>query len=342
MGLIIVKVLVTGGAGYIGSHTVVSLLENNHHVIVLDNLSNSSADVLKRIHAITGRELVFYQGDVRDFPLLQDIFSKHSIDAVMHFAGLKSVGDSVLNPIEYYDNNVSGSLSLIKAMKKAGVFTLIFSSTATVYGNPQSLPIYENMPTGQTINPYGTSKYMVERILHDIAAADKRFSMIVLRYFNPIGAHTSGLIGESPNGIPNNLLPYICQVASGKLAQLSVFGNDYPTHDGSGVRDYIHVVDLAYGHILAMNKHHKNSGVHIYNLGTGRGYSVFEIIQSFERVNKVHIPYSITKRRDGDIAICYANVDKANRILQWQAKYNLDDMLKDAWHWQQYLSQSNN
>ncbi|MBR7058986.1 MAG: UDP-glucose 4-epimerase GalE [Neisseriaceae bacterium] len=336
------KVLVTGGAGYIGSHTVVSLLENNHHVIVLDNLSNSSADVLKRIHAITGRELVFYQGDVRDFSLLQDIFSKHSIDAVMHFAGLKSVGDSVLNPIEYYDNNVSGSLSLIKAMKKAGVFTLIFSSTATVYGNPQSLPIYENMPTGQTINPYGTSKYMVERILHDIAAADKRFSMIVLRYFNPIGAHTSGLIGESPNGIPNNLLPYICQVASGKLAQLSVFGNDYPTHDGSGVRDYIHVVDLAYGHILAMNKHHKNSGVHIYNLGTGRGYSVFEIIQSFERVNKVHIPYSITKRRDGDIAICYANVDKANRILQWQAKYNLDDMLKDAWHWQQYLSQSNN
>lgn len=334
--------LVTGGAGYIGSHTVVSLLENNHHVIVLDNLSNSSADVLKRIHAITGRELVFYQGDVRDFSLLQDIFSKHSIDAVMHFAGLKSVGDSVLNPIEYYDNNVSGSLSLIKAMKKAGVFTLIFSSTATVYGNPQSLPIYENMPTGQTINPYGTSKYMVERILHDIAAADKRFSMIVLRYFNPIGAHTSGLIGESPNGIPNNLLPYICQVASGKLDQLSVFGNDYPTHDGSGVRDYIHVVDLAYGHILAMNKHHKNSGVHIYNLGTGRGYSVFEIIQSFERVNKVHIPYSITKRRDGDIAICYANVDKANRILQWQAKYNLDDMLKDAWHWQQYLSQSNN
>lgn len=334
--------LVTGGAGYIGSHTVVSLLENNHHVIVLDNLSNSSADVLKRIHAITGRELVFYQGDVRDFSLLQDIFSKHSIDAVMHFAGLKSVGDSVLNPIEYYDNNVSGSLSLIKAMKKAGVFTLIFSSTATVYGNPQSLPIYENMPTGQTINPYGTSKYMVERILHDIAAADKRFSMIVLRYFNPIGAHASGLIGEYPNGIPNNLLPYICQVASGKLAQLSVFGNDYPTHDGSGVRDYIHVVDLAYGHILAMNKHHKNSGVHIYNLGTGRGYSVFEIIQSFERVNKVHIPYSITKRRDGDIAICYANVDKANSILQWQAKYNLDDMLKDAWHWQQYLSQSNN
>ena len=332
------NVLVTGGTGYIGSHTVVSLLENNHQVIVLDNLSNSSVDVIDRIHKICGKELIFYQGDVRDFALLQDIFSKHNIDAVMHFAGLKSVSESINNPIEYYENNVSGSLSLIKAMKEAGVFTLIFSSTATVYGNPATLPIHENMPTGNTSNPYGTSKYIVERILQDVAASDKRLSVVILRYFNPIGAHTSALIGELPNGIPNNLLPYICQVAMGKLQQLSVFGDDYPTADGSGVRDYIHVMDLADGHILAMNKHHQDSGVFIYNLGTGRGYSVFEIIKAFERVNKVKIPYCVTDRRAGDVAVCYADALYANQKLQWQTRFNLDDMLKDAWRWQQNLA----
>ena len=299
-------ILVTGGAGFIGSHTTVQLLNANHDVVILDNLSNSSAEVLQRIKQITGKEVQFYQGDVRDRLLLQQIFAQHQIEHVLHFAGLKAVGESVREPLKYYDNNVSGSLILVEEMANAGVFNLVFSSSATVYGTPATVPISETAITGGTTNPYGTSKYMVERMLMDIQAADQRWSMTLLRYFNPVGAHESGLIGEDPNGIPNNLLPYICQVAVGKLAQLSVFGNDYPTSDGTGVRDYIHVMDLADGHLCAMRTAQNQPGVHIYNLGTGQGYSVLEIIQAFEQASGKKIPYQIAPRRAGDIASCFA------------------------------------
>lgn len=328
-------ILVTGGAGFIGSHTTVQLLNANHDVVILDNLSNSSAEVLQRIKQITGKEVQFYQGDVRDRLLLQQIFAQHQIEHVLHFAGLKAVGESVREPLKYYDNNVSGSLILVEEMANAGVFNLVFSSSATVYGTPATVPISETAITGGTTNPYGTSKYMVERMLMDIQAADQRWSMTLLRYFNPVGAHESGLIGEDPNGIPNNLLPYICQVAAGKLAQLSVFGNDYPTSDGTGVRDYIHVMDLADGHLCAMRTAQNQAGVHIYNLGTGQGYSVLEIIQAFEQASGKKIPYQIAPRRAGDIASCFANPQLARQKLGWQAQRDLNSMMTDAWHWQQ-------
>ena len=327
-------VLVTGGAGYIGSHTVVQLLNSGHEVVILDNLCNSSAKVLSRLEQICSQAATFYQGDIRDRALLQHIFQKHRIKAVMHFAGLKSVGESVSNPIQYYDNNVCGSLVLAEEMTKADIFNIVFSSSATVYGDPPTVPITENMPVGGTTNPYGTSKYMTERMLSDIQLADPRWSVVLLRYFNPVGAHQSGLIGENPNGIPNNLLPYVCQVATGKLAELSVFGSDYPTADGTGVRDYIHVVDLANGHLKAMDAKQNQPGVHIYNLGTGNGYSVLDIVKAFEAASGVLIPYRLAPRRSGDIATCYADPAKTAAEIGWCAEHNLFDMMQDAWRWQ--------
>jgi UDP-glucose 4-epimerase len=328
-------ILVTGGAGFIGSHTTIQLLNAGHDVVIIDNLCNASPAVLQRLTRITGKEVAFYQGDIRDRGLLQDIFARHCIEHVLHFAGLKAVGESVREPLKYYDNNVGGSLILVEEMAKAGVFNLVFSSSATVYGTPATVPIDESAATGGTTNPYGTSKYMVERMLMDIQAADARWSMTLLRYFNPVGAHESGLIGEDPNGIPNNLLPYICQVAVGKLAQLSVFGDDYPTADGTGVRDYIHVMDLADGHLSAMRATGNRPGVHIYNLGTGQGYSVLEIVRAFEAASGQKIPYQIVPRRAGDIASCYANPERAAQELGWQAQRDLACMMADAWRWQE-------
>lgn len=327
------NILVTGGTGFIGAHTVVELLQLKHQVIIIDNLSNSHANVLTRIEKICGEKPQFYQGDIRDRVLLDRIFSEHNIDAVIHFAALKAVGESVQKPLSYYDNNVNGTLTLLEAMQQAGVHNIIFSSSATVYGDPKRVPIQEDDPTGNTTNPYGTSKYFVERILQDLQKANPHWRVVLLRYFNPIGAHPSGLIGELPNGIPNNLLPYICQVAAGKLPELSVFGNDYPTNDGTGVRDYIHVVDLARGHTAALNN--TQAGCHIYNLGTGQGYSVLEIIEAFQNASGQKVPYRILPRRDGDIATCYANPQKAYTELNWQAQYNLNTMMTDAWRWQQ-------
>ena len=328
------SILVTGGTGFIGSHTTVSLIEAGYDVVILDNLCNSSAKILPRLKEITGKDITFYQGDIRDRAMLQKIFAEHQIKTVMHFAGLKAVGESNALPIKYYDCNVSGSLILAEEMAKAGVFSMVFSSSATVYGNPVRTPITEDMPVGGTTNPYGTSKYMVERILADIQKADPRWSMILLRYFNPVGAHKSGLIGEYPNGTPNNLLPYICQVASGKLPYLSVFGNDYNTPDGTGVRDYIHVVDLAEGHVKAMEANSRNSGVFVYNLGTGNGYSVLEIIKAFENASGLSIPYQIKPRRSGDIAVCFADPSYTNRQIAWKAQRDLAAMMTDSWRWQ--------
>lgn len=328
------NILVTGGAGYIGSHTALQLLAAGHHVIIIDNLVNASAKVPERLAEISGCRIPFYHGDVRDRALLQHIFADHPVETVMHFAGLKAVGESVREPLRYYDNNVSGSLILFEEMARAEIFNVVFSSSATVYGDPATVPISENMPTGATTNPYGTSKHMVERMLNDIQTADSRWSAVLLRYFNPVGAHTSGRIGENPNGIPNNLLPYVCQVATGKLAKLPVFGADYPTADGTGVRDYIHVLDLADGHLKAMEKHQNQSGLHVYNLGTGCGYSVLDIIHAFEQANNMTIPYQISPRRAGDIAVCYANPAKAASALGWRAVRSLHDMMRDAWRWQ--------
>ena len=327
------SILVTGGTGFIGSHTAVSLIEASYDVVILDNLCNSSAQIMPRLKEITGKDITFYQGDIRDRAMLQKIFAEQEIETVMHFAGLKAVGESVAEPMKYYDNNVSGSLILAEEMAKAGVFSIVFSSSATVYGDPARTPITEDMPVGGTTNPYGTSKYMVERILADIQKADPRWSVILLRYFNPVGAHKSGLIGEYPNGIPNNLLPYICQVASGKLAELSVFGNDYPTPDGTGVRDYIHVVDLADGHLKAMQAKAKESGVHIYNLGTGNGYSVLDMVKAFEAASGLDIPYQIKPRRDGDIAVCFADPAFTESQIGWKAQFGLTQMMKDSWRW---------
>lgn len=327
-------ILITGGAGYIGSHTALELLQAGCAVVIVDNLSNASPKVLDRLAQIGGKNIPFYQGDIRNRALLQRIFAEHPIQTVMHFAGLKAVGESVRQPIQYYDNNVSGSLILAEEMAKAGVFNIVFSSSATVYGDPQTVPITETMPTGSTTNPYGTSKHMVERMLSDIQAADARWSVILLRYFNPVGAHQSGKIGENPNGIPNNLLPYICQVACGKLKELAVFGNDYPTPDGTGVRDYIHVVDLAQGHLKAMQKHQDNAGLHIYNLGTGKGYSVLEMVAAFEAASGQKVPYCIQPRREGDIATCFADPQKAAQNLHWHAERDLPTMMADAWRWQ--------
>lgn len=327
-------ILVTGGAGYIGSHTVVELLNVGEEVVVLDNLCNSSSKSLQRVSEITGKSVKFYQGDILDSVLLAKIFAENQIKSVIHFAGLKAVGESVRKPAEYYMNNVTGSLILMQEMKKAGVWNFVFSSSATVYGDPEIVPITENCKVGGTTNPYGTSKFMVERILTDIAKAEPQFSVTILRYFNPVGAHKSGLIGEDPSGIPNNLLPYISQVAIGKLAQLSVFGSDYDTHDGTGVRDYIHVVDLAIGHLKALNRHQDDAGLHIYNLGTGSGYSVLDMVKAFEKVNNIHIPYQLVARRQGDIATCYSDPSLAKQELGWVAERGLEDMMKDTWNWQ--------
>ena len=328
------SILVTGGAGYIGSHTVVELMNAGKEVVVLDNLCNSSPKSLDRVKQITGKNVKFYQGDVMDPLLLQKIFNENQITSVIHFAGLKAVGESVQKPAEYYMNNITGSLVLIQEMRKAGVWNFVFSSSATVYGDPEIIPITENCQVGGTTNPYGTSKLMVEQILTDIAKAEPRFSFTILRYFNPVGAHESGLIGEDPNGIPNNLLPYISQVAIGKLPQLSVFGSDYPTHDGTGIRDYIHVVDLAIGHLKALNRHENDAGLHIYNLGTGIGYSVLDMVHAFEKANDINIPYKLVERRPGDIATCYSDPSLAAKELNWTAERDLQAMMKDTWNWQ--------
>lgn len=327
-------VLVTGGAGFIGSHTVVELLQAGYEVVIIDNFSNSSPLVLSRIEEITGKRPLLIEGDIRDRALLDDVFKQHEIDAVVHFAGLKAVGESVQKPLEYYDNNVSGSVVLFEAMRDAGVKRLVFSSSATVYGDPEEIPISENCPIGVPTNPYGMSKLMVERILQDLVVAEADFSVALLRYFNPIGAHESGLIGENPSGIPNNLLPYVTQVAIGKLAQLSVFGSDYPTVDGTGVRDYIHVVDLAKGHLAALNYLQRSQGCHVWNLGTGQGYSVLQIIKAFEEATGITIPYELVERRAGDIAECWSNPQKAFEDLGWKTEYSLEEMMQHSWNWQ--------
>lgn len=328
------RVLVTGGAGFIGSHTVVELLQCGYEVVIIDNFSNSSPLVLARIEEITARRPLMVEGDIRERSLLDDVFKQHPIDAVVHFAGLKAVGESVQKPLEYYDNNVSGSLVLFEAMRDAGVKRLVFSSSATVYGDPEEIPISENCPIGVPTNPYGMSKLMVERILQDLVVAEAGFSVGLLRYFNPIGAHESGLIGENPNGIPNNLLPYVTQVAIGKLEKLSVFGSDYPTVDGTGVRDYIHVVDLAKGHLAALDYLCKSTGCHTWNLGTGQGYSVLQIIDAFEKATGEKVPYQLVERRAGDIAECWSNPVKAEKELAWKAEYGLEDMMRHSWKWQ--------
>jgi UDP-glucose 4-epimerase len=330
-------ILVTGGTGYIGSHTVVELLAAGHEVAILDNLSNSRHEVVDRIEKIAGRRPVFVEGDIRDADLLDTLFARHTFSAVIHFAGLKAVGESVSKPLEYYENNVHGSMALFSAMQRHGVKRLVFSSSATVYGDPDSLPIREDAPLRAT-NPYGRTKLMIEEILRDIVQANPEWQVAILRYFNPIGAHRSGLIGEAPNGIPNNLLPYVAQVATGKLARLSVFGGDYPTADGTGVRDYIHVVDLALGHLKALNYLNTHAGLHAYNLGTGKGYSVLEIVQAFEQASGRKVPYEVTARRPGDIASCYADPEKASTELGWKAERGLGEMCADAWRWQCHSS----
>ncbi|MDK7758033.1 UDP-glucose 4-epimerase GalE [Providencia rettgeri] len=328
------QVLVTGGLGYIGSHTCVQMIQQGMQPVILDNLHNANLEVLNRIEAITGVKPVFYQGDVRDGQILESIFANHQIHSVIHFAGLKAVGESVQKPIEYYDVNVNGTLVLVESMKKAGVKSLIFSSSATVYGEPEHIPLTEEASVGNTNSPYGTSKYMVERILTDLNIADSEWSISLLRYFNPVGAHNSGLMGEDPNGIPNNLTPFIAQVAVGRRKELAVFGGDYPTKDGTGVRDYIHVMDLADGHIAALNKVSQQAGLHIYNLGTGTGTSVLEVLAAFEKAVGKPIPYTISARRPGDIAEYWSTPAKAERDLGWTAKYSIQDMADDVWRWQ--------
>ena len=326
------KVLVTGGLGFIGSHTVVELLNNGYEVIVVDNLSNSSLDVVDSIKEITGKDFVYYNCDVCSIDALEEIFSNNDIDSVIHFAGYKAVGESVTKPIMYYENNLISTLHLCEVMMRHNCMKIIFSSSATVYGTPKKLPITEDQPVGDTTNPYGTSKYMIERILKDITISNKDFTAVVLRYFNPVGAHKSGLIGEKPNGIPNNLMPYIVRVASGELEILSVFGNDYDTHDGTGVRDYIHVVDLAKGHLKALEKAGKSKGIYYYNLGTGTGYSVLDLVTNFEKVNGVKVPYKIVDRRPGDIASCYSDPSLALNDLGWKAELGLEDMMRDSYN----------
>lgn len=328
------RILVTGGAGYIGSHTCVELLNLSYEVVVVDNLCNSSEESLNRVEKITGKKPVFYKADLLDKEALEDIFSKEKVDAVIHFAGLKAVGESVAKPLEYYHNNITGTLILCDVMRKHGVKKIIFSSSATVYGDPAFVPITEECPKGQITNPYGQTKGMLEQILTDLHTADAEWSVIILRYFNPVGAHKSGLIGEDPAGIPNNLTPYITQVAVGKLKEVGVFGNDYDTPDGTGVRDYIHVVDLAVGHVKALAKLQEENQVRIYNLGTGHGYSVLQMIQAFSKACDKEIPYSIKPRRPGDIAACYAEPALAKKELGWEAQRGLEEMCEDGWRWQ--------
>ena len=328
------NVLVTGGAGYIGSHTCVELLERGYGVIVADNLVNSSAKSLERVQQITGKSLDFYEIDVRDRAALDRIFEKHDINCAIHFAGLKAVGESVSMPLEYYDNNLNSTITLCRAMKDHGVKNIVFSSSATVYSGDNEMPLRESSHTGMCTNPYGWTKYMSEQILRDTAFADEEWSIALLRYFNPIGAHSSGLIGEDPRGIPNNLMPFISQVAVGRRDHLNVFGNDYDTHDGTGVRDYIHVVDLARGHVCAIEYMQKHKGENVFNLGTGMGYSVLDMVKAFERVTGIKIPYEIVARRPGDLATVYSSPDKSTELLGWKAQYNLDDMCRDTWAWQ--------
>lgn len=328
------NVLVTGGAGYIGSHTCVELLEAGHQVIVLDNLYNASEEALNRVREITGKPVKFYKGDIADAPLLEKIFEEDKPDVCIHFAGLKAVGESVEKPLEYYQNNIAGTLNLLLVMRKYNMKNMIFSSSATVYGDPAFVPITEECPKGQCTNPYGWTKSMLEQIFMDLYRADNDWNIILLRYFNPIGAHKSGKMGENPNGIPNNLMPYITQVAAGKREKLGVFGNDYDTPDGTGVRDYIHVVDLAKGHVKAINKIKENPGVKIYNLGTGKGYSVLDVVKAFEKACGKKIPYEIKPRRAGDIATCYSNATLAKKELGWEAEYGIDEMCADSWRWQ--------
>jgi UDP-glucose 4-epimerase len=327
------KILVTGGAGYIGSHTCVELLNNAYEVVVVDNLCNSSKESLNRVKTITGKDVTFYESDILDEQALVSIFTQHNIDAVIHFAGLKAVGESVAMPLEYYQNNLTGTLVLLKVMRDFNVKSFVFSSSATVYGDPHSVPIKEDFPLSAT-NPYGRSKLIIEEICRDLHVSDSSWNIALLRYFNPVGAHESGLIGEDPNGIPNNLVPYISQVAIGKLEKLSVFGNDYNTPDGTGVRDYIHVVDLARGHIKALEKLTSRPGIVIYNLGTGQGYSVLEMARAFEQASGCSVPYQIMPRRSGDIAQCYADAAFAEQEIGWKAERGLAEMTRDTWRWQ--------
>lgn len=328
------SILVAGGAGYIGSHTCVELLNAGYEVVVVDNLYNSCEEALKRVEKITGKTVTFYQVDLLDKPALDQVFDKESIDSVINFAGLKAVGESVRKPLEYYHNNITGTLNLCDVMRNHGIKNIIFSSSATVYGDPAFVPITEECPKGQITNPYGQTKGMLEQILTDLHVADPEWNVVLLRYFNPIGAHESGTIGEDPKGIPNNLVPYIAQVAVGKLEKLGVFGNDYPTHDGTGVRDYIHVVDLAKGHVKALKKLAPGSGVSIYNLGTGIGYSVLDVLHAYEKACQKTLPYEIKERRAGDIATCYCDASKAKNELGWVAEKGIEEMCADSWRWQ--------
>lgn len=327
------NILITGGAGYIGSHTCIELLEAGHHITVVDNLSNSSVEALNRVRRITSKTFEFHEVDILDKDSLERIFGSHEVDAVIHFAGLKSVGESVGVPLRYYHNNISGTLTLCEVMEENNVRNIVFSSSATVYGDPHTVPITEDFPLSAT-NPYGRTKLMIEEILRDLHTSNGDWNIVLLRYFNPVGAHSSGLIGEDPNGIPNNLLPYVSQVAVGKLEKLFVFGNDYPTSDGTGVRDYIHVVDLAAGHLKALDRIAAKSGMSVYNLGTGHGYSVLEMIDAFRKASGRDVPYQIVDRRPGDIASCYADPSKAERELGWKAERDIDQMCGDGWRWQ--------
>ena len=328
------NILVTGGAGYIGSHTVVELLEADHSVVVVDDLVNSSAESLRRVERITGVSVPFYPVDIRDRAGLEEVFAAHDFDCCIHFAGLKAVGESVAKPLEYYENNLNGTFVLLDVLGRHGCKNIIFSSSATVYGEPEQMPITEECPKGRCTNPYGWTKWMIEQVLTDLHRADEAWNVLLLRYFNPIGAHPSGLIGEDPAGIPNNLMPYITQVAVGKREKLSVFGDDYDTPDGTGVRDYIHVVDLARGHVKALAAIEKGCGAAVYNLGTGRGYSVLEIVRAFEEATGVPVPYVIAPRRPGDIAACWSDPGKAERELGWKAELGLKEMCRDSWNWQ--------
>ena len=328
------KILLTGGAGFIGSHTLIELTEAGHEAVVVDNLDNSSPISLKRVAKIIGKDVPFYKVDIRDREGLQKVFDEHKFDACIHFAGLKAVGESCAKPLEYYENNMNGTFVLVDVMRKNGCKNIIFSSSATVYGDPAIIPITEECPKGKCTNPYGQTKSMLEEVLMDIQKADNEWNIVLLRYFNPIGAHKSGTIGENPNGIPNNLMPYITQTAVGKRAELGVFGDDYDTHDGTGVRDYIHVVDLARAHVAALKAIVENKGIAIYNIGTGHGYSVLDVVKAFEKANGVPVPYSIKPRRPGDIATCYCNPAKAEAELGWKAEFGIEEMCRDSWNWQ--------
>lgn len=333
------KILLTGGAGFIGSHTIVELDNAGYEVVVVDNFVNSKKESLERVAQIIGKQVPYYKADIRDREALEAVFSEHQFDAVIHFAGLKAVGESVAKPLEYYENNMSGTFVLLDVMRTHGCKNIIFSSSATVYGDPAIIPITEECPKGQCTNPYGQTKSMLEEVLKDVQRADKEWNVVLLRYFNPIGAHASGLIGENPNGIPNNLMPYITQTAIGIRKELGVFGNDYDTPDGTGVRDYIHVVDLALGHVAALKAIERKCGLAVYNLGTGHGYSVLDVVKAFEKANGLHVPYKIMPRRPGDIATCYCDPSKAKQELGWEAKYGIEDMCRDSWRFQCNVSE---